>query len=391
MIFNTNKASLNARFAALQAVYYAGFSAAVGFCVPILQGFGWTELEIGFGITFMAVSCTIASPLWGALCDRARCMRLLIALAFSASAVILAVVPAFGHNKWLLTAALMLIGTSIQACLGLVDSLAQKLIRDGYELHYSKTRSLGSVSYAVFSVLVGFCMARFGLYVPPVTIALLIPVLVLILRSLPEPETAAKAERKNPVSLLKNRGYVLLTAACFLAMLSYCSVLTYLPVAISALGGDTGHIGVAFFMMAIVEMASMVLYSRARKRFSYRQLIAVSLFGIALRSLLVGLSPSIPLLYLAMTSQMLGYGLYVPATVEAVSSLVARSELSTAQLILGAATMSLGQIVANPIAGVLGSALGVKPMLVAFAFPAVLAGILWLGLSKKRIEATPGL
>lgn len=95
--------------------------------------------------------------------------------------------------------------------------------------------------------------------------------------------------------LVKTRPYVLLVLCSFLGNLPSGAFTTYFSVFFSQEGGSASLLGIALFVLAIVEVPVMLNYRRLERRFGVETLLVVSMLGYGLRTSAWPLLPACPL------------------------------------------------------------------------------------------------
>ena len=375
------KRDMRRYYSLLQFMYYGSFCVSVTFFVPVLQIYGWTDANIGLVMTAVAAGGAIAQPVWGALCDRFRCTRAAVLIMTCVPVVFYALIVPFGHVPWVISALFVLTGMTNQSAAGIVDSWASKMSGDGYEVSYGLSRGLGSLAYSLTSTVVGLLLARIGVGMLWPAALLFVPGMLLAVRGLPEPLLPAPSERRkfgDDVSLLvKNKFFMLLMLCYFVGMFTFGSMITFFPVALKSLGGTSAHFGIAYGAMAATELLTMGQYKRLRRRFSCETLLTVSFVFIGIKNVLVGISPNVPCAMLSLLVQGLGYALVVPGVVDYIAQRVDRRLLSTAQLTVYAAGISLSQVFSNLLCGYISAAVGPQTMLLLLSAPAFIGAAVW--------------
>lgn len=380
---------INRRFLALQGLIASMDCIGVAFIVPILQGYGFDSLQIGFTMTLAAFAAFAAKPFWGFLNDRFCCAR---------QGTLCGAVAGYGFF-WLLTGAdgdttlirisVMGLYLTFMCLMGFVDAWAVRLISDGYALNYGATRSGGSFCYAVIAVVFGVLLERYGSFSGRLLLGLLLVLLIFAVCMLPNPARASAKVRvsmREGIAVLRsNHAYLIVLCAYFLCTLSAAATDSFLSPRITALGGTQSFVGLCLFMQAISEVPIMLLYNRMRRRTGWASwqflLLAMVFFG--LKCFGVGIAPSYPVLLLAAMLHGLSFALLTPAIVDFVLDTVPTRYLSTAHLLCGAVGSSLGAMAGNSLNGLIADRIGVAPMMIVvsvFSF----AGAALIGYYFKR-------
>ncbi len=362
---------LNYHYFAMQAGFWAMFAAICGFQVALLLDRGFSNSQIGLVIAVRCVAGILCQPALGGFADR----HPLIPLKFITSAsltvslcagVVLITVP-LGLLGTL--AVFFIIGGFEVSAYPLVDSMAIQYINAGIPIGYSLGRGIGSFSYAVVSLLLGFLVRLRGVEITlPVPAVFLVLELVIILTypSFPAQPRGEDEERPRPRSiaalLRACPDFTLMLAAIFLGISAMVPLSNFLVNIIKSRGGGPTDLGPALFLMAAAELPSAFLFPRLR-RLGSAGLISLSLGMIAGKALLLFLSGNLCTVLLVQPVQMLGYGLFLPASVFYANEAVPRADRVLGQSLLMVASNGLGGVCGNLIAGCILDAWGVDAML----------------------------
>lgn len=365
------KGNINSRVAWVQGAVNAMFCVTISFFVQIFQRFGYDKALIGFIMMGTSIVALVAQPVWGMLIDRTGSPRRLTLLCAAGSAVCYFVLVFSGGVKPLAIGATAVIYALFYPMNGMVDSWVSKLINEGYRINYGQTRSAGSLCYALAAVVLGFAVARLGLWVAAAIMAAVAVWTCATLMRLPDPVRQTEGPTQRPgvrqaaVHLMRNRPYMLFVLAYFLMSMTMTPENTYYPVVIAEMGGDEAWVGVGLFLMAMCEMPSMIFFDRVRMRLKLHSghLLAVSMFMFFLKGMLMGLAPTGQLVIVASMLHGLSYAIFVPASVLFIRETVRDEYLSTAQLLANSVGASLAAILANPISGLYAEAQGTQAML----------------------------
>lgn len=364
---------LNYHYFAMQAGFWAMFAAICGYQVALLQGRGFSNSQIGLVIAVRCVAGIVCQPALGGFADRHPEVPLKIITSVSLSVSLCAsiVLLTFPLGLFGTLAVFFVIGGFEVSAYPLVDSMAIQYINAGVPIGYSLGRGIGSFSYAVVSLLLGFVVRSRGVEATlPIHILLLVLELAVILlypTFRARPCGAGEGERPKPRSaLLLLRAcpnFALMLAAIFLGISAMVPLSNFLVNIIQSRGGGPSHLGPALFLMASSELPAAFLFPRFRRRLGSSGLIAFSLGMIALKALLMLLSANLLSVLLAQPAQMLGYGLFLPASVFYANDAVPEEDRVLGQSLLMVASNGLGGVCGNLVAGRILDAIGVDAML----------------------------
>ena len=341
-----------------------------GFASFYLVNNGFDNFGSGLVIAGAQVAAVILMPLVGRLADRKNrfsipvILGILAGFALISAAMLLLKV----ESRPVLTGMFFaFITVSCYLMIPQVNALCMFYVNRGVSIDFGIARGIGSLAYALGSMVVGYFSAddRLGpKFVPMAVMAASIMILVamLIFRRLAgqiasDPvenavETPEKASGVLTAFLKKYHRFVILLGGITLIFVSHNVLTNYTYQLCVSIGGGATESGIANGIAAAAELPVMFLFSLLLKRFKPENMIKVSCLFFCLKALVAGIAltlGSVALLYGAMVLQMFGYGLFIPASVYYTNTAVGESDLTTGQSAM---------VMTNTLGGVLGSLLG---------------------------------
>lgn len=275
---------LDRRFSVLQASCFCIVAVQTGFFSVLLSAMGCTDAQIGLIATVSAGTALITQPLMGVLCDRLGWYRLL----YLAAAVLGPV------SIWMLMHAGSFAGILIWSCIfGGITMRAQflgegwiaALNAQGRSLDYGRSRSAGSLSFALASVVIGLIIERAGLGCTVLLLLIFGVCMSAAVLGLTEPSLRAGDGPKESfwakaLKLASEREYLALSVCSFLACIPFNASLTYYPIFLTEVGGSAALVGLSGFVMAVVEVPVYALLFGAGKTLWRAQAAGAGFGGI---------------------------------------------------------------------------------------------------------------
>lgn len=142
--------------------------------------------------------------------------------------------------------------------------------------------------------------------------------------------------------------------------------------------------GIASGLSAVLELPIMIAFSFMIRKFSSRNLLRVSGVFFTVKAFLTLLAGNVMGIYLAQPAQMLGFGLFVPASVYYTNALIRPSDHARGQAFM-TATNTIGSVFGSLLGGFLMDQKGIPAMLVA-ALGVSAAGTILVFISAQRCE-----
>lgn len=350
---------LGRRFAALQASFFAAY-AGTSFFSYILLKKGVPNAYIGLFSALTYCASTLMQPIWGILCDRYRCHRVfyLISSIFTPLLYIWIIrtpdIPA-------LALCALLSGMFINCIQNMGSSWISSLNAEGCMINYGVTRSWGSLSFAIMSIVMGWAIDLWGYPGLVGSMAVCGLFCILVAFSLPKSKGISTKQAAEPAPtlseglrlLVRQREYMVVVISAFLAMSGIAGVSSYFSAYLATLGASASMVGFGCFTYAIAEVPFMVLFVRLSTRFSFRALFTVCLLAHGMQCVLVGLSPNYVCAILSMMLQGLSFGTLVPSLQRYTASHIDPRYVSTAQLFTSAISLSASMIIGSLLASAL--------------------------------------
>lgn len=345
------------RYSLFLGFYYAMLAVYQGFNGPFYREMGMQGTRLMLLLTAVPAVSMVMQPIWGTVGDRmARrtdTLYLLTALAL-AGLVLLGV--SRGFAPLLLSTCLFAAAYPAVQPLGdsvILEDLAQK------KLPFGPIRIVASVSYAVFSLLLGFVFEGRYALVPYVS-ALLALGLMLSVRVLPPMRGHQHGGARVPFSRLFAIPHVkpllLMITALMLALGYFYS---YFSLYVTGLeGGTAGLVGVSYFVSALTELPFIARSDRLFRRYGAGRLMMLSAFLLTVRFAILALTKNA---YVAVATQLLHFGCFIVITLSAsyfLSRAVPRELKASGQMLLQMAGFGLARVFGTVFGGAIADAAG---------------------------------
>ena len=391
------KSNLTMRYSLHQFAYWAASAGIISFATTFLLEKGFPSSRVGLLMACASLLSGVTQPNLAAVADRAKkCILspLIILLTASCtlcfSMLLLDGLPAGG------VALLYLCGVwSFDAMIPLLNSLHIHYSEQGYHINYGLARGVGSLSYSLSALALGYVIQSLGPNWMVRAILLLLPLCILITLSYPRTDKNGSVEQaqvqcSGDVSSLgdffrRYRWYCLSLVGVLLLAMFHAMTENYLIAIMGRLGGDSRHVGVALFVATVTESGVLVFFDRIRLKISDHWLLRYAAFSFLLKSVLLLIAPSIPFIYAVQLLQMTSYAFLSPVQVYYASEKVAPADMVKGQAFI-TASYTLGCAMGNLTGGLLMEHFGIVSILVAGVVIAAL-GTLVLLLTVDRQDA----
>ena len=351
---------LNVSYTLVHVVYWAMFAIFAGYQTSLLLGRGFTSGEAGIFASIRCFAGILAQPLLGGWADRhpevpiKRLLNACLVLALGVNVVFYTTRPGF----WGTALIFLTLGILELNAYPLLDSMAVQFIAAGVDMSYSLSRGLGSLSYALACVACGQQAVRFGtesLLLTHMALLVLMIAVVALYPAFPKDALQAQGGGERPHSILyilkSSRPFTLTLVSLFFTLAAIMPIVSFMVNLVSDRGGDEGHLGLALFLMGASELPAAMLFTPLFRRFGAAGTLRMSICFMAVKPLLFLLAPGLSGLLLVQPVQLLGYGLFTPASVYYANANVSPVDQVKGQSIMMIASNGLGAMFGNFLAG----------------------------------------
>ena len=352
---------LDWHYIAMQMGFWAMFAAIVAYQTALLLDRGFTNGEAGLMTSVRCLAGIVFQPLLGGFADRHPGVPLKgivgVSLALSlAAGVWYWAEPAMGLAQTALV--WVVIGGLGVSSYPLMDAMAVQFINDGMPIRYSLGRGLGSLAYAVVCVLLGLQVGQWGVETTLVTFLLLTAAEIALVFTYPtwHPHApAAQAEQARPQSALSllrsNPRFTLMLVGVLFGLTAVLPLSNFLVNVILSRGGTAADLGLAMFLMGGFELPAAFLFPRLLRRLGSGRILVLSMAFCTLKGVALLLTWNLAGVLLCQPLQMLGYGLFTPASVYFVNESVPPADRVRGQTIMMVASNGLGGMLGGLLAG----------------------------------------
>lgn len=301
--------SIRRKLSLAYGLFYLGYMAYFPFQTVYLTTVGYDKTAVALLSTCTALgNFLIQFPLGrlsGTTCATRRIILLLLAMAVPLGFGL----SCFHGNLLAVILATLPVTLADFSLIGQLDSYT--LSRP--EVHYSTMRTLGSLTGAAATMLLGGFYTRWGIQKMFLLHGLFLSACLFCVLFLPDSAVQAEPHRNVGGSV---RPFLPLFLGGGLLFLPWRVILVYLPVLLLEQGGNASHQGVAMSIMSFGVMPVLMLYPHLRKRCNCRCLLFFGGLAMALRLGVMAVSSNIRVLILAQLLEALSYGLTQPAIME---------------------------------------------------------------------------
>ena len=347
MEIERQKKILNIEYGSVFGTYWMIYAIISSFASVFMLARGYSNSQIGMTLAAANILAFIMQPLIADFTDRSKRLGIIGVTEIMTALMMIFAIGMFVFKGGTLARCVvfvLLIGfhTVLQP---LFNSLAFKLEECGIPTNYGVARAGGSLAYSIFVAILGTLVAKLGIIVLPVSCeiicALMILALILTNRTFqknmkmghpPLPGVAVndEAEEEEEINLImfikRNKMFFLVNIGVIGLFFSNAILNNYMAQIVTDINGTTEDMGRILGIMAFLEIPTMVLFKRIKRKFSCQFLLKIASIGFTVKIGLVWLATSVGMLYFAQVFQIVSFALFLPGMVYFTGEIMSRGE-----------------------------------------------------------------
>ena len=382
--------SLNVKYSLIQALSCLGMCAMLGYASVFLLYRGFSNASIGVVISISSIISTILQPTLAAFVNKTKKITLkdFISIVMGIS-TIFAIAACFIKSQLLLGIVIIIMSALLMGSMPLITSLTFEYEKHGYKINFGLARGIGSASYAIMSLVLGYLSKMYNPSIIPLFYVIsTIGLLMLIysfriskdeLSSLDNKINEKVEEDEVGLTMIqfvkKYKKFMFLVLGIVLVFVDHSIINTFTIQIVEGLGGDSSSMGNAIFIAAILELPVMMYFMKLKEKVNCSKLIMISAIVFSIKHIIIFLATNMTMIYFAQILQAASYALYLPASVYYVSQLINKRDAIKGQGIIGGAT-TLASVIASSSGGFLLDIIGTKNLLLFGAVVSVIGTII---------------
>lgn len=375
----------------INGLYSVFFMPVFAYTTVYLLHLGLSNSKIGMLLAAANLIAVVSQPLVASVADRRirthKGLLLIQTLMICAQCAVLLFVPLPIWLHAVFFAANIVLLYTMQP---LVNALAVDIMARGGQINFGIARAASSLYYSAATLIFGSILVKTGMHLVPASMillgALFLAAMYFFRPQLDPPHTYSESENLQSHFFSRYPIFVPVLVGIVGIYFNYSIFNNYAIHIVRHLGGDSSQLGVALSIASFSEIPAMISFNYLLRRFGATRLFQLSSVFYGIKMLLIMLSGSIPMLYLAQTTQALSYGLYSTSSVYFVDGMMNPNDRSKGQAFITSAA-TLGNVLAALLGGVFLDHFGVRFMMGVAVAVSTLGAALILsatGLRRKR-------
>lgn len=338
------RAKLTIMYAAVQGLYWMCYCPIVGYVSPYLLGLGYESTHIGAVLAVGNIISLIVQPV---LSERADADARFSPLRVAAGLMVAIMLSSLAQAAFMPRGAAMLALCTLSAvCVisscAFVTSIKFQLASDE-AIDFGVCRAIGSLSWALVSVPLGFAVEKLGPRVVPLFASAAAAILLVLLslcgkhveregNAVLAPSSGTCEDVRTWGAFARDNGWLMvLLIGISLVYLHHSLANNFSILLVEHVGGDSSDMGIMIALAALCELPAMMLFSRISKRFRIQALVAISIVMFAVKALAIWMASSVGMLMGAFSLQLVSFAVFTPATVAYAPLVTEKRDLVKAQ------------------------------------------------------------
>lgn len=346
------RVSENEHMMAIQALraynffYFSLLSIFISFLPVYLAFRGVSPAQIGILIGMGSFIGILSQPFWGMVSDRRKTIKRVILVTLGLSLVV-GFTLLQSSQLWLL---FVLLGAMYFFMLP-TDPLTESLnyrVAEQHGIHFGSVRTFGAIGYASASLIIGFTVDRIGMenlfwvYAAYGGLAYLLCLVV--------PDAPVSGKRLSVADLRRFLTYPATLRFFLLVLLAAIPHRTndsFLGVYVQSLGGNTGMVGLAWFVAAISEVAFFALSPRLLRNGNEIKMITLASAIYAIRYFLCAAFSDPMLVVFLQLMQGITFVIFYTASIQYLYRIIPEEWKATGQTVLAVIFFGISGIIGS--------------------------------------------
>lgn len=348
------------KYSIIQILFWSVYCCLYAFANSFLNSKGFSAGDVGSILAIGSLISVFMQPFSAKIIENFKSLTTKKITIYSFLAIILPLlIILFSENTLLIYVLFVIVTAAVLNCQTFLYAFIFDYINSGYEVNFGVCRGLGSLSFSIFSILIGYITyyLGFNFIIIYSIIASIIIVFILSNFKYKIKNISSKNIKNKNIGFFefykkyKHFTYILL-GITFL-FFTHNSINTFLFDVLKEINYSNKEVGKSFMMAAAVEIPIMFLFSKLIYKFGQKLLIIICSLGFTLKMIITTIGfylSSINVIYLGQLSQAFAYAIYVPLFIYYTNNVMDENDKVKGQAYLGTFATA-GCILGNYVSG----------------------------------------
>ncbi len=342
---------LNLHYAGVHGSYWMIYGVIGSFSSVFLLGRGFSNTQIGIMLALCNVLAVMLQPILADTADRSKrissytimkCGAVLMMLFIAALLII-------KSKSLILASAFVATFTLLHVLQPFCNSIITNLEETGANINFGACRAVGSGTYAMLMLFLGTLVERFGSPVIPISGLVTVAAFFVIIvntesanKRYTKPAEARRRDEAKEIRLAdfvrRHKMFLVMSVGVTGIFFGNAVLNNYLAQITMAVGGGSGDTGRIYSLLAFVEIPTMVIFDRLRKRFTCASMLKFSSFAFVAWLGACAAARNVTMLLAAQALQPFSFALFLPAIVRFISDTMDKGEAVKGQTLFTTST-----------------------------------------------------
>lgn len=366
--------------AMLQFTYWACYCTFYTFIMLYLTDNGFSGFVCGLIMTILSITNVVVQPIIGYVTDTYLTGKRFLILCFAIAIGMTFLIPATVTKGYIVIVAIVGLAVFDYSEYCIIDSWIIGLKRTKPYIDFPSIRSFGSIGYALTALVFGQIINKLGYDAMFVGHALLLFISVLVMLSIPAAPCMNKAQARKTADasaeefhqlsmkeaikiLIRIKPYMIFLLSVAMYQFAIRASNTFLPMVVTAVGGNSSDYGLTVFIASILEAFFMFVVSKLVRndvKITYIYAFGIGVSVIRLLTMGYGLKVGLGFIIFTQVFQAIGTATYLSAFMDYIAKTTPSNLMSTAATLGTALTSGVGCVLGNFLGGILIEAIGLQ-------------------------------
>lgn len=332
-------------------LYFFGYG-SLGCYFPFLavyfQSRGLTYIQSGLAFSLSSLVSIGAQPLWGYITDKYLNKKLVMLINMLSCSVII-FLYVFANNFMSVMVSVCLLIFFQSSAMSIADAFCYEISDKIPRINYGSIRFIGSMSFAVLSLILGTLIQHFGININFYIYSALFIIASIFLMDINFKGEAhiKRPSAKDVLEVLKNYKFAVFVVSIMILNIATGAHSSYIPILIAATGGDVEKLGIVWFAQAMSEIPIFYFGNKLINKYNELNLYIIALVLYIIRMFLSAISPNYYVVIAVQLMQSVTFPLYMVAAMHYVNKIVPEKVRASGITMLSALGFGLGSLIGN--------------------------------------------
>ncbi|HYE10937.1 MAG TPA: MFS transporter [Patescibacteria group bacterium] len=327
---------------------YGALACYFPFLAVYFKSRGLTYIQSGIAFSLISLISIITQPLMGYIADKYLSKKKIVLINLAACSILiyLYIFANSFYSVALATISLVFFQGSIMSIL---DAYCYDISDKVPEVDYGQIRLMGSIGFAVLSLLLGGLIQYFNINISFFLYSALFIISAFILSQIDHESSLhiVRPSTSDVLEVLKNYKFILFVLSVMVLNITLQAHSNYVAMLIEATGGNVANLGFVWFASALSEIPAFYFGAKLIKKHGELNIYIAALVLYIIRMLLSAYSTNYMMVIAVQFMQSITYPLYLFAAMQYINVIVPDKIRASGITLLSSLGFGLGGLIGN--------------------------------------------